>query len=250
MKRFFLVLLAGIVAFAPALAQKEHPLTRDEVSVIKKKLVATLESLGQPQAGYAVEDEDFNLPTEAYPSRSADHFSPASASASRKYGTEKATQKSSEEMSKEYQKKMLEAQAKGDYTTMSKLAQEMQQQMSASQLKSVEGHKEPIQINVQFNSNPGTTIDPDAVIFERPGVIALIRQEDKSTDKAEINVYVDPVALKDTKQLSTVKMSYPEDGVTKRVAVLNATITLHGPKTEIETWAKRIDTKKVLAQIN
>ncbi|HTY59936.1 MAG TPA: hypothetical protein VMF59_14035, partial [Bacteroidota bacterium] len=35
----------------------EDPLTRDEVSVIKKKMVAALEALGQPE-GYSIERDN------------------------------------------------------------------------------------------------------------------------------------------------------------------------------------------------
>lgn len=46
-------------------ASDDTQLTRDEVTVIKRKLMAVAEALGQPPAGYAKEDESFYLPTEA-----------------------------------------------------------------------------------------------------------------------------------------------------------------------------------------
>jgi len=249
MTRFF-TLTTLLAAFCGLAIAGDHPLNRDEVSVIKKKFVACFEALGKAQAGYTMEDEDFNLPTEAYKNDKSGKFSPIGCTSTRKYGTEKAQQKSSEEMSKEYQKKMLEAQAKGDYATMSALAQEMQQKMSQQQLHAVDAMKQPVSVDVQFNDYGGETIDPDAVVFERAGVIALKKKSEASSDKGTVVIYCDPVNLKDTKQLSRVDLKKPEDGVTNRIAVLSVTFRFQGPMAEIEEWAKRVDTKKALAQID
>ena len=58
------------------------------------------------------------------------------------------------------------------------------------------------------------------------------------------------MSLKDTKTLSVVDLKMPKDGVDRKTAVLNATIHISGPASEVEGWAKRIDTKGVLAQID
>jgi hypothetical protein len=239
---------AAFVLLPFAHAQNENPLTRDEVSVVKKKLVSMLEALGNAPAGYAMESEHFSLPTQAYKNSEGSLYNPIGASADRSYGTQKNAEKASEDLQKEYQKKMAEAQAKGDYVAMSKLAQEMQKKSGEIQLKAVEGRKDPIRINVHLNSNPGATIDPDAVVFERAGVIALKSTAEGS--QGQVWVYFDPAALKDTKQLSRVDMKMPDGGVAKRMAVLNATIEFSGPPADIQAWAKTIDTKKVLAQID
>jgi len=65
-------------------------------------------------------------------------------------------------------------------------------------------------------------------------------------------VYVDfdPVSLKNTKQLAKVDMKLPEKGLGKKIALLNVTIELEGPAAEVESWARKIDTKRVLAQID
>jgi hypothetical protein len=249
MTRFLVVAtaLAGLCGFSVA---QENPLNRDEVSVIKKKFVACFESLGKAPEGYTMEDEDFNLPTEAYKNDRSGKYNPLGCSSSRRYGTQKAQEKSSEGMQKDYQKKMLEAQAKGDYAAMSKLAQEMQQKMSQQQLQAVDARKEPVSIDVQFNDYGGATIDPDAVVFERAGVIALRQKDDATSEKGAITVYIDPVNLKDTKQLSRVDLKKPEDGISNRIAVLSITYRFNGPMKDIEEWAKRVDTKKALALID
>jgi hypothetical protein len=244
-------IFCSLVLASGAAAQDENALTRDEVGQIKKKLVATLEALGQPPAGYSQESEDFNLPTEASRrEKGGDRYNLVGAGANRTYGTEKKAKTESEEMSKEYQKKIMEAQAKGDYATMSKLSQEMSQQMSKKQLDATEKAKEPISVSVTFNANPYATIDPDAVVFERAGAIALKAPDNSSNGKERVSVYFDPVALKATKQLSRVELREPETGVTKRACVLNVTIQLYGPTADVEAWSKKIDAAKVLAQID
>ena len=243
------LLFAGLLALASAgaLSQDEKSLTRDEVSVVKKKLVAVFEAMGQP-AGYSVEHENYNLPTEAYGNSGSGKYNLIGASASREFGTEKQTEEANKDFQKEYQKKMAEAQAKGDYVAMSKLAQEMQQKAGQMQMKATESHKEPVRVSVSFNSNPGAVIDPDMVVFEHPGVIALKSGVENGSER--IDIYVDPVALRETKQLSRVDLKLPPDGVAKRTAVLCAAIDVTGPVAEIETWVKRIDLKKILSQID
>ena len=242
-----LVIPVLFLATGDARTQDEKSLTRDEVSVIKKKLVAVLEALGQP-AGYSVEHEGFNLPTAAYKNSNNSKYNLISASADRKFGTEKKTEDESKDIQKEYQKKVAEAQAKGDYAAMSKLAMEMQQKAGALQLKATETHKEPIQVNVWLNSNPNAVIDPDAVVFEHPGVIALKSNAENGTER--IAVYFDPVSLRETKQLSRVDLKQPEDGGARRTLVLSVSLEVTGPVPEIEPWVKKVDSKKVLSQID
>ena len=242
-----LVLTLIVLQPGSARAQNEIPLTRDEVSVIKKKLVAVFDALGQP-AGYSIEHDNYNLPTEAYKNTGTGKYNLISASADRRFGTQKQSEQESQDLQKEYQKKMAEAQAKGDYAAMSKLAMEMQQKAGQMQLKATEGQKEPVEVYVHFNSNPGAVIDPDAVVFEHPGVIAL--KSNVESGKERIAVYFDPVSLKDTKQLSRVDLKQPEGGVDRRTLVLSATVEVSGPAAEIEPWVKKADTKKVLSQID
>lgn len=251
MKQRLIITMAFMVAsLTLASAQNETPLLRDEVASTKKKLTAVLDALGQPPAGYSKEREDFNLPTEAYKVQESGLFSPMHCSVSRTYGSRKKTEKSNADMGKEYQKKMMEAQAKGDVQTMTKLAQELQQKAASMQLNAMEGEKEPIEIHIQFNSDPGVTIDPDAVVFERTGVIALKEKDDGTEEKGSVRIYVDPVALKDTKQLSRVDMKLPGKGTSSKTAVFNVILELRGPMDVVETWAKSVETAKILSQID
>lgn len=245
-----LAIAASLLWVPRVSAQENNPLTRDEVSVIKKKLQAVFDALGQAPLGYSKENENFSLPTEAYKNSKSGLWQPIGASAERNFGTQKKAEQENQDLQKDYQKKILEAQAKGDYQEIARLSQEMQKTASEKQLKTVEASKEPIRVDIRFNGNPGATIDPDAVLFEHPGVIALKSDDQSTPGKERINIYYDPVSLKDTKQLSRVDMKMPEDGSKNRVAVLNVTVELYGPLKEIEPWAKKFDSLKILAQIS
>lgn len=241
------VLLPAGPGNIPARAQDENSLTRDEVSVIKKKMTAVFESLGQP-AGYSIEHEEYSLPTEAYKNSSTGKYGLIGGSAHRRFGTEKKTEEESKDLQKEYQKKLTEAQAKGDYAEMANIAREMQQKTGQMQLRATEAHKDPVEVTLSLNNNPGAVIDPDMVVFEHPGVIALKSGVENGSER--IDMYFDPVSLKDTKQLSRVDLKQPEGGVATRTLVLNVSIEVTGPPAEIEPWVKKADVKKILAQID
>jgi hypothetical protein len=231
-----------------AVGQNSVPLTRDEVSVIKKKLVAALDAIGQPPAGYAKEEEDFSMPTDANKNHESGLFDPAYASGRRNFGSGKSTEKSQKEFEKDYQKRIAEAQAKGDYEAIAKISQEIQKKSGEMQMKAIEGKKVPIEVHVNTNSSGGEAIDPDAVLFEKAGVIALKEKNDE--ERSRVLIYFDPVALKDTKQLSKIDMKVPEKGVKSKTAVYTIKVEFTGPTADIEAWAKKIDTGKVLAQID
>jgi len=253
LKLMILAVLVAITYPSWGAASEDAQLTRDEVTVIKRKLMAVSEALGQPPAGYAKEDESFNLPTETSKMEKTVTFYPLHASAHFRFGSgaEKKAKKSQKEMEAEYKKRMMEAQAKGDFQEMSKIALEMQQKAGQAQMEAENTKKEPIEISLQFNSNPGQAIDPDAVVFEKPGVIALRFKTSGDEEKVRIAVYCDPVHLKDTKTLSRVDLSDKQNkGVTNKTTVQNATIELTGPTAVVEAWAKGIATGKVLSQID
>lgn len=250
MARSINILCLLFLVSATLIAQTTN-LTRDEVSIVKKKLVAIVDALGQPPKGYVKEDEDFNLPTEYSKVGDTNMFWPVNASVQVKFGggTEKI-QKKTEKESEEYQKKIADAQARGDYEALTKLAQEMQKKMGEAQVKTIEAKKEPIQISISLNSNPGQAIDPDAVVFEKAGVLALKSKENEADEKMRVVVYFDPIALKDTKQLSRVDLQLPAEGVKSKTSVLNATVEFNGPAAEVEQWAKAVATAKILTQID
>jgi len=250
MKKYFLYVLLVFLFFAgKSQAQNENALTRDEVASIKKKLVAVLDAIGQAPKGYVKEDEDFGLPTECYKNSSTGLYQPVYSSARVKFGGGAGKlQKSEKEWQQDYQKKIAEAQAKGDMETMMKLVQEMQKRAGESQAKMIEANKEPIDVTVTLNSGANQTIDPDAVVFEKAGVIALRFKQDETQEKIRIGVYFDPATLKDTKQLSKIELMMPD--IKNKTSVVNAMVEFSGPAAEVEQWVKGIATAKILSQID
>jgi hypothetical protein len=229
----------------------EAQLNRQEVTVIKKKLVEVVASIGQPPTGYVKAEESFDLPTSVY-SAQGGGYSPVYASANLSFdgGAEKMGKKSEKEIEAEYRTKILAAQAAGNYEAMSKIAEEMMQKSSQAQMAVEEAKREPVDISVRFNNNPGATIDPDAVVFESPGVIAL-KSSRGDGDKLQVDIYFDPVKLKDTLSLSRIDLSDDgQQGSSQKTTVHNITIEMTGPAEVVEAWSKQITTAKVLSQID
>jgi hypothetical protein len=240
-----LLILAG-----PALAQ-DNALARDEVAALKKKLVAAAAALGAPPEGYAKEREDFNLPTEFSPAESG-KFWPLGAEVRIQFSSKAVltAQKDSEALATDYQQKYAAAVARGDYEAASKAAMEMSQRANANAAMAIGGVKPPISATVSFNYGGGSAIDPDLVVMEKSGVIALKEQASEGATDATVHVYFQPKALKDTKKLSRIDLQQPEGGLAKKLGVYSAHIELRGPAADVEAWAKRIDAKTVLGQID
>lgn len=250
MKKFFLFVAVLLIPIS-LLADERQQLTRDEVSVIKKKLAAVLEAVGQPPAGYVKEDEHFTLPTEVYPVKGSGKFRPVYASADRRFGGGSAQKaKKADKIGEEYEKKMSQALAKGDYQEVQRLSMEMQQAAGKAHVEEVESRKEPVSVRVSLNSGQYQSIDPDMVLFEKPGVIALKFLDSGDEEKGRIVVYFDPVSLKNTKQLSLIELKEPQDGVGKRGHILYLTVELSGPTGAVEGMAKKINIGSILAQID
>jgi hypothetical protein len=249
----FSTLILALFLFSPsASADDENRLTRDDVTVIKKKLVAILLAIGEPGTGYVNDHESFNLPTSFYKDKKSGKIRPIHSSASRRLGSgaKKKAEKDQKDFEEEFERKVAEAQAKGDYQAIAALGQEMQLKAGKANLESKKAKKKPVEIYLSFNDYANQTIDPDAVVFEKPGVIALrLQQDGNDADKTTIAVYFDPVSLRETKTLSKIEFKMPE-GVDTKTTVLNATVKLSGPSAEVEAWAKKMDTKTILSKID
>lgn len=174
----------------------------------------------------------------------------ASANLSFDGGAQKMSKNSEKEIEAEYRKKILEAQAAGNYEAMSQITQEMIQKVSQLQMAVEEAKREPVDISVRFNNNAGATIDPDAVVFESPGVIAL-KSPRGDGDQLQVDIYFDPVKLKDTQSLSRIDLRDEDQrGSSQKTTVRNITIEMIGPAEVVEAWSKQIATVKVVAQID
>lgn len=251
MRMIGLAVLIALCQPAPGRAG-ETPLNRQEVTVIKKKLVEAAAALGQPPDGYGKAEESFDLPTSAASAERGDGYRPVYAGASLRYdgGADKLGKASGKDLEAEYRRKMLEAQASGNYQAMSQIAQEMMQKSSQAQLAVEEARREPVDIALRFNNNPGATIDPDAVLFESPGIIAL-KVLDGRSDRLQVTIFFDPVKLKDTQSLARIDLGDEErPGVAQKTAVRNIVLEINGPPEVVEAWSKRIATARILAQID
>ncbi len=65
-------------------------------------------------------------------------------------------------------------------------------------------------------------IDPDAVVLEQPGVIAL--RDAGQGEEGQVTVYIDPVALAATQELSKIELRTANDGVANRTGVFHVVI--------------------------
>ncbi|HUT41219.1 MAG TPA: hypothetical protein VM011_07740 [Gammaproteobacteria bacterium] len=249
MKTLFLALILALICPNPSFAQ-DTSLDRGDVAVIKKKLVTVQKALGGDPDGYVLDSEEFNLPTDFNPAQ-AGKFRPISSSLSLRYSDKasKDSQAGVEKATEDFQAKYSAAIASGDEAAIMKMMEEMQMMATQAAAASMAPQKQPMSIYVRFNSGGGTGIDPDAVVFERAGVIA-IRNKKLNEAQGELWIYIDPVALKDSKKLSKVDMSTPNDGVTKKTGVFNVTIQANGTLSDLEAWASKMDTDAMLSVID
>ena len=239
----------ALAVASSALAQ-ENNLNRAEVTAIKAKLVTVQQAMGADPAGYIKETEEFSLPTEANPQQEG-KFWPITSSVSLRY-TDRAVKENTanmEQLSREFQQRYATAAASGDPDAIIKFTEEftrLQQQAAAAAMAQP---KQPMDVYVQFNMSPYASIDPDAVVFESPGVIAL-RDTDVAGENGTVTVYLDPVALAQTETLSSIELKTPQDGVSNRTGVFNIEISLRGAIADLEAWAKSFDTASMLAVID
>lgn len=247
--RIALVTLCLLACLPSGSRAKEVDLNRQEVTIIKKKLVAVEEALSPLPEGYAKSEEDFGLPTSVQTGDKGG-FRPVYGSASYTFegGGALTAEKTEKELEAEYKKKIMEAQAKGDYQAIQTLSQEMMQKAMSNQMAAEEARRDPVRVYVTINGGAYATIDPDAVVFEKPGVIALKSLQNQGQD-AQVTIYCDPVKLKETGTLSKIELQDDQDAAGK-TTVRHITVQLSGPAGVVEAWSRTVDTGKVLAQID
>jgi hypothetical protein len=239
----------ALVVLSSAVAQ-ETSLNRAEVAAIKAKLVAVQGAMGTDPEGYLKESEEFSLPTDFSPAQEG-KFWPIGSSISLGYTDRASTegQANAERAAAEFQAKYAAAIASGDATAIERMLNDLNQINAAAAAASVAPQKQDMSVYVQFNSGSYSGIDPDAVVFERSGVIAL-RDTDVSSEEGSVTVYLDPVALKETETLSKLELKTPDGGVANRSGVFNITIQLNGTVADAEAWAQTFDTAAMLSVID
>lgn len=241
--------LAAVVLLSlNAHASESEDLARDEVAVFKKKLVAIARAVGEAPAGYFPGKEDFNLPTQAYSGKGG--FQPVGCSYSRRFaGDVKGAKKAEKDMSREYQKKMTDAMSRGDFQAVQQYQLEMQQKAGKVGGRRADADAvEPISLHISLNEGAGGVIDPDAVIVEKPGVIGL-KESGDDEEKGSASLYFDPTDFKNPGKLSKLDMKVLGKG-TGKTSALTAVVRLEGPAAAVEAWAKKIDVKAVLSQLD
>ena len=232
----------ALILAVPAMAQ-ETSLTRSEVTAIKDKLVIVQQALGADPAGYIKESEDFDLPTDFNPAQNG-RFWPITSAVNLRY-TDRASVEGAaniERTAAEFQARYAAALASGDAAVITRMVEEMTalQTQAAAAAMNPATRKEPMQVYVQFNMNPSVAIDPDAVVLEQPGVIAL-RDKELTSDEGQVTVYIDPVALAATEELSQFELRTPNDGVTNKSGIYHIVISAHGSVPDIEAWVMGFD---------
>ena len=199
-----------------------------------------MDAMGTPPGSYEKEKETFQLPTEVYRAKDNGDFylSPAEASFTFKSGM------TSEELGKEYQKKILAAQAKGDYEAIQKLSQEMSSRIM--EVSNTETSRITVEVNI--NKNPSLTIDPESVLFEKPGCIAVFSET--GDGNTEVTIALDPVVLKETQTISLIDFNpHFESAYANKNTVKCAYIKLKGPGDVVKKWAGQMNSGKALSEI-
>jgi hypothetical protein len=245
--------LALLLATSTAVLAQDTSLNRSEVAAIKSKLVTVQTAMGADPAGYLKKDENFSLPTDFNPARDG-KFWPITSGVNLRY-TDRASAEgtaSMEKMQQEFQAKYAAAAAANDFEAIAKMSEEIMKLQTAAVAAAMSPatRKEDMTVDVQLNMNPSVGIDPDAIVLERPGVIALRRKNDISGEKGDVTVYVDPVALRQTEELSKVELRTADGGVANRSGVFHVVITLRGTLADIESWVTSFDYPAILAVID
>jgi len=247
--RVVMVALTAALAAAAA-AQESTSLNRSEVAAIKSKLVTVQKAMGADPSGYVRKEEDsFNLPTDFNPARDG-KFWPITASVQMRFTDRGAVESAAsiENLQADMQARYAAAVASNDPAAMEKMFEEMLQVQNAAvgAAMAPPAKKEDMQIYVQLNMNPSVAIDPDAVVLEQPGVIALRKKDDAAGETGQVTVYLDPVALASTTELSKVELRTADDGVANRSGVFHVVIQLDGALADIEPWVQDFDYSAIM----
>jgi hypothetical protein len=235
------------VFLAATAGAQETNLSRTEVTAIKAKIVTVQQAMGADPSGYLKESEDFDLPTDFNRAEGGKYW-PITSGVSLRYGDKGSAdaQANMEKAAEEYQTKMAAAVASGNVGEITRMSEELTR-MQAAAMAPAE-RKEPMSVYVQLNQNPTVGIDPDAVVLEKPGVIVL---RDKGQDeKGDVTVYIDPVDLAATEELSKIELRTANEGVTNKTGVYHVVIQLNGTVADAEAWVQTFDFDAMLGVID
>jgi hypothetical protein len=234
-----------------AFAQDATSLTRSEVAAVKAKIVAVQGAMGADPVGYLKESEDFNLPTDFNPAQGGKYW-PITSGVTLRY-TDRASKEgtaNAEKAAQDFQTRYTAAIAAGNFEAVAKMSEELTRIQTAAMATAAGPRKENMQVYVQLNQNPTVGIDPDAVVLERAGVIVLKDEDNGSNGRGNVTVYVDPVALRATQELSKIELRTDQSGVGNRTGVYHVVIQLNGTVADAEAWAKTFNYDAILGVID
>lgn len=212
---------------------------RDDLVTLKKHMDAIVAAIGQPPAPYAREVGNWTLPDSTCQGKAG--YVPISVA----YSTRFSIADTQQALQAQYQKDMLAAQAKGDYEALAQIAQKYQAQ--AMQQAAVAQMAQPIDMHIEANRDDSATIDPDSVVRDGPGFIA-IRTSGGSAGAETVTIYFDRVALKNAHELASFNLM--GGLVPKKLGLIHMRVELSGPKTTVEGLVKNLDVQKVLGELS
>lgn len=246
----FLVCMS-VLSVAPAYAdgndcgdgQQQTQLMRDDLVTLKGHMQAIIGALGEAPAPYATEQEHWTLPS--YVCRDKHGYFLIDVS----YDASLTTAALQKKMQDEYQRKFMAAQARGDFQAMGAITQEMQtkltQQAMATQADT------PVEIHVYANDSASQTIDPDSVLRDGRGFIALKAQQGGASEGQErVTFYFDKVDLKDAHTMASFSLGGNDHRVPDKLALINAKIDISGPAAVVEKIAKQVKAQAVLNELS
>lgn len=241
-----LLAAAGLATFAVSAQaaycgsdSQDVQFVRSDVATIKAHMQAVLAALGTLPAPYARVNDSWQLPSSSCRDKAG--FAPVPISYSGRFSAEASQQK----LAQSYQQQIMAAQARGDYAGMAKISQQMQAQyMQAAAVAQASG---PVEVNITANGSTSGTIDPDSVLRDGEGFIAL-REPGGDLNSETVSVYFDKVQLKNAHQLASYDLGSGWR-VPDKLALMNVRIQLSGPKASVERLLKQLDTDAVRGEL-
>ena len=215
-------------------------LMRDDLAGLKKKVEIALSAVPKPKSPYAKANESWSLPSYACKDKSGQR--PLDLSYNSTWNTDASMQK----MGMDYQKQIMAAEAAGNYQEVMKITQKMQARAMAQ--ASANQGMPPLEINLSVNTGDANTIDPDSVIRDGRGFIAIRTNKDRISGNENISIFFDPVALKDAHQLASFDLS-GDYRVPAKLSLLSLRIDMSGPSNILEPIVKEIDVGSVLGTL-
>ena len=86
------------------------------------------------------------------------------------------------------------------------------------------------------------------LVLEQPGVIVL--RDKGQGGKGDVTVYVDPVDLAATEELSKIELGPPTTASPARRACFHVVVQLNGTLADLESWVKTFDFDAMLGVID